>query len=188
MILIRLFFEFFCVGLFAVGGGLATVPFLTDMGTRTGWFSLDELTNMIAVSESTPGPLGVNMASYVGYATAGIPGSFVATLGLVTPCIVIILLVAAFLKKFRGNATVESVFYGLRPASTGLIAAAGWAVICLSLIQVTYNTSIPSINIQFSALLLACAIFTLTHLKWTKKCHPVIWIIVSACAGIIFEM
>ena len=178
MILLQLFFEFFCVGLLAVGGGLATVPFLTDMATRTGWFTLDDLTNMIAVSESTPGPLGVNMASYVGFATAGIPGSFVATLGLITPCIIIILIVTAFLKKFRQNA---------RPASTGLIAAACWAVICLSLIE--FSTS-RGLQIQFHwpAILLAFVILLVTHLKWTKKFHPVIWIGVSAVAGILFEM
>lgn len=187
MILLQLFFEFFCVGLLAVGGGLATVPFLTDMATRTGWFTLDDLTNMIAVSESTPGPLGVNMASYVGFATAGIPGGVVATLGLITPCIIIILIVTAFLKKFRQNATIQSIFYGLRPASTGLIAAACWAVICLSLIE--FSTS-RGLQIQFHwpAILLAFVILLVTHLKWTKKFHPVIWIGVSAVAGILFEM
>ena len=188
MVLLQLFFEFFCVGLFAVGGGLATVPFLTDMASRTGWFTLDDLTNMIAVSESTPGPLGVNMASYVGFATAGIPGGFVATLGLVTPCIIIILIVAAFLKKFRQNTVIEAIFYGLRPASTGLIAAAGWAVICLSLIQVTSTQAPLPIEFHWSAILLACAIFLVTHFKWTKKLHPVIWIAISAVIGILFEM
>lgn len=188
MIYVQLFFEFFCVGLLAVGGGLATIPFLTDMASRTGWFSLEALTQMIAVSESTPGPLGVNMASYVGYTTAGIPGGAIATLGLITPCIIIIIIVATFLQKFRQNTMVESIFYGLRPASAGLIAAAGWAVFSLSLIHVTERADQFSVSFHWPAITLALIIFVMTHLKWTKKLHPVIWIIFSAIAGILFEM
>ena len=191
MILLELFFEFFCIGLFAVGGGLATVPFLTDLSTRTGWFTLDQLTNMIAVSESTPGPLGVNMASYVGYEIAGIPGSVLATLGLITPCLIIILIVTRCLQKFRNSQNVASIFYGLRPASTGLIAAAGWSVVCLSLIHITRpaGSILPTaIDISWSCLILAAIILILTHFKYTKKIHPVIWIAFSAAAGAIFSL
>ena len=87
MIYLRLFFEFFKVGLFSVGGGLATIPFLTDLGQRTGWFTSGQLADMIAISESTPGPLGVNMSTYVGFNTAGMMGVIVATLGWGTPSI-----------------------------------------------------------------------------------------------------
>ena len=87
MIFLRLFFEFFKVGLFAIGGGLATIPFLSDMGARTGWFSAGDLANMIAISESTPGPIGVNMATYVGFHTGGVLGGAAATLGLVCPSV-----------------------------------------------------------------------------------------------------
>ena len=135
MIYLRLFFEFFCTGLFSVGGGLATIPFLRDMGQRTGWFTARELADMIAVSESTPGPMGVNMATYVGVSSGGIPGGVIATLGLVTPSIIVILIIAAFLKRFRESKYVDAVFYGLRPASCALIAAAGWAVVTLSLLD-----------------------------------------------------
>ena len=128
MILLRLFFEFAKTGLFAVGGGLATIPFLQDLGARTQWFSDADLTTMIAVSESTPGAMGVNMATYVGYTTAGVPGAVVATLGLVFPSIVVIIVIAGFLQKFRQSKTVDAVFYGLRPASTALIASAGLTV------------------------------------------------------------
>ena len=96
MIYLQLFYEFFKTGLFAVGGGMATLPFLYDMADRTDWFTRAELANMVAVSEATPGPIGVNMATYVGYLSGGIPGAVVATLGLVTPSIIVILLVAAF--------------------------------------------------------------------------------------------
>ena len=101
MIYLQLFFEFFKAGLFAIGGGLATIPFLTDIGQRTGWFTSGELANMIAISESTPGPMGVNMATYVGFHTGGIAGGVIATLGLVCPSILVILVIAGFLKKFR---------------------------------------------------------------------------------------
>ena len=135
MLLIRLFFEFFRAGLFAVGGGLATIPFLSDMGARTGWFSAGELADMIAVSESTPGPLGVNMASYVGFNVGGPVGCVAATLGLVAPSILIILIIARFLVKFRQSRVVEAVFYGLRPASTALITVAGLEVVRMALLR-----------------------------------------------------
>ncbi len=135
MIFLRLFWEFFKTGLFAVGGGMATIPFLSEMAERTGWFSQAMLADMIAVGESTPGPIGVNTATYVGYTVAGIPGGLVATFGLVLPSFLIILIVAAFLKAFRTNKYVERVFYGIRPASVGMIGAACVAVMRLCLVD-----------------------------------------------------
>lgn len=135
MTYLRLFLEFFRTGLFAVGGGLATMPFLYHISDTTGWFSHADLANMIAVSESTPGPMGINMATYVGFTVAGIPGAVIATLGLVSPSIIVILIVAKFLETFRTNRTVDAVFYGLRPASCGLIAAAGLSVVSLALLN-----------------------------------------------------
>ena len=133
MIFLQLFWEFFKTGLFAVGGGMATIPFLYNISDATGWFTHQDLVNMIAVGESTPGPIGVNMATYVGFLTgmdvAGVPtailGGIVATLGLATPCVIVILIIASILKSFRNNKYVDAAFYGLRPASTGLITAAG---------------------------------------------------------------
>ena len=142
MILLRLYLEFAKVGLFAVGGGLATIPFLQRMGAATGWFTDVDLTTMIAVSESTPGPMGINMATYVGFETAGVPGAAAATLGLVTPCVIIIMAIAGFLQKFRQSKTVDAVFYGLRPASTALIASAGLSVAVSVLLTTRY--SIPA--------------------------------------------
>ena len=136
MILLRLFLEFCKVGLFSIGGGLATIPFLTDLGERTGWFTSGQLADMIAVSESTPGPLGVNMATYVGYTVGsqqlggvgmGVVGAIVSTLGLIFPSIVVILIIGYFLKRFRDSKIVDSALYGLRPASVALISAAGAA-------------------------------------------------------------
>ena len=123
MIYLRLFYEFFKAGLFAVGGGMATLPFLYDISDSTGWFTHSQLADMVAVSESTPGPIGVNMATYVGFTTAGIPGAIIATLGLVTPSIIIILLIAMVFTDIQDNPTVEKVFKGMRPAVVALIAA-----------------------------------------------------------------
>jgi len=128
MIYLQLFWEFFKTGLFAVGGGLATLPFLYDLSDKTGWFTHGELTNMIAVGESTPGPIGVNVATYVGFTTAGVPGGIIATFGLVLPSLIIILIIAGFLKAFRENKLVDSAFYGLRAASTAMVCASGLTV------------------------------------------------------------
>jgi chromate transporter len=137
VILLRLVYEFAKTGLFSVGGGLATLPFLYEMSDKTGWFSHADIADMIAVSESTPGPMGVNMATYVGFTVGGVPGAVVATLGLICPSIIVIVIVASVLDRFRGNKYVEYVFYGLRPASTGLIAAACWGVVVISLLHIT---------------------------------------------------
>ena len=114
MIYLQLFYEFFKAGLFAIGGGMATLPFLYDISDTTGWFTYGQLADMVAISESTPGPIGVNMATYVGFTTAGISGAVVATIGLITPSIIIILIIAGFLKAFKDSKYVQSAFY--RPA------------------------------------------------------------------------
>ncbi len=189
MILLRLFWEFFKTGLFAVGGGMATLPFLYDMSTRTGWFTAAQLADMIAVSESTPGPIGVNMATYVGFTTAGIPGAVTATLGLVTPEILIILLVARVLAAFRQNKYVDAAFYGLRPCSLGLIAAAGMLVVKVTLLDLDAFAATGSLLglFKWKAALLAAVLLVFTRLvRQTKKLHPVFFILASAVAGIVF--
>lgn len=185
MILLRLYWEFFKIGLFSVGGGMATLPFLYDMSDRTGWFTYDQIADMLAVSESTPGPIGINMATYTGFTTAGIPGSVIATLGIITPGIIIVLLIIAVLDRFRKNKYVESAFYGLRPASAGLIAAAGVLVAEISLFNVGSETVLGFFD--FKALLLAALLLVLTRwFKPTKKLHPIVFIGFSAVVGILF--
>lgn len=189
MILLQLFFEFFKTGLFAVGGGMATLPFLYDISARTGWYTTEMLADMIAVSESTPGPIGVNMATYVGFVTAGIPGAIIATLGLITPSIVIILLIARALKAFRENPYVEAGFYGLRPCSVGLIAAAGFLVIKLALFNTElYQESGKLIDLfDFKAIALAAVLLVCTrYVKKLKGLHPIFFILASAVVGIVF--
>ena len=190
MILLRLLFEFFKVGLFAVGGGMATLPFLYDISTRTGWFTHAMLADMVAVSESTPGPIGVNMATYVGYVTGGIPGALAATLGLITPSIIIILLIARALKAFRANPLVDAAFYGLRPCSVGLIGAAGFLVVKLALLNTgLYAETGRLLDLfNFKAILLAAALLVCTrYVKKLKGLHPIVFIVASAVIGVVFS-
>lgn len=188
MILLRLFFEFAKVGLFAVGGGLATIPFLQDMGARTGWFTNADLTTMIAVSESTPGPMGVNMATYVGFHTAGVLGGVVATLGLIFPSVVIILIIAGFLEKFRQSKAVDGVFYGLRAASVALITAALLQVAKIALLVPGQSWEGIPFQLNLVAVILAVIIFALVKFSPLKKLHPICFIGLAALAGIIFQM
>ena len=197
-IYLRLYLEFFKTGLFAVGGGMATLPFLKEIGESTGWYTYGDLMNMLAVSESTPGPIGINMATYVGYTVGGIPGAVIATLGEVTPSIIVILIVAAILKSFRDNRYVNSAFYGLRPASTGLIGGAGVAVVLevLTCIRVGSPES-GIVNVcqrpagpvgAPGALARAALLLVLTNwVKPVKNWHPIVWILISAVVGVVFR-
>lgn len=193
MIFLQLFWAFFKTGLFAVGGGMATIPFLYEMSNSTGWFTHTDLANMIAVGESTPGPIGVNMATYVGFLTgmdvAGMPtailGAVVATLGLVAPAVIIILIVSMILKTFRDNRYVNAAFYGLRPASTGLIAAAGLSVAVTNLLPAGW--SLAAFN--WKGLVLGVVLWLFSNkVKQTKGLHPIVFILASAVVGVLFAM
>ena len=195
MIYLRLFYEFFKTGLFAVGGGMATLPFLKEIGESTGWYTYSDLLNMLAVSESTPGPIGINMATYVGFTVGGVPGALIATLGEVTPSIIVILCIAAVLKSFRNNRYVDRAFYGLRPASTGLIGAAlvGVALEVLTGVEVITSGMVNRMEvgetlIRWKALALAAVLVVLTNcVKKMKNWHPIVFIAISAVVGIVFR-
>ena len=183
MIYLRLFWEFFKTGLFAVGGGMATLPFLYDISDRTGWFTHAQLADMVAVSESTPGPIGVNMATYVGFLTSGVGGAAVATLGLVAPSIVIILIISAFLQRFRDSKYVNAAFYGLRPASTAMIFAA-----LLLVVKAAFLPNGPALP-DWRLFALAAVLLVLTnHVKATKKLHPIVFIAASAAVGVALKL
>lgn len=191
MIYLRLFWEFFKVGLFSIGGGLATLPFLYSLGAKTGWFGTADVANMLAVSESTPGPIGVNMATYVGFDCGGVLGGIIATLGLVTPSVIVIVLIAMALQAFRTNKYVDAAFYTLRPASTGLIAAAGWSVFALVLLNLDAFRASYQITalFQWKNLILFAVIWVLTNLvKPVKKLHPVVFLALAAVVGIVFRL
>lgn len=188
-VLIRLFVEFFLTGLLAVGGGLATLPFLYDIADKTGWFTHTDVLNMIAVSESTPGPIGVNMATYVGFSVQGILGSLTATLGLVLPSFITIVIIAHFMDKYSSSPITEGTFKMLRPASTAMVTAAGLSVAKLAFFPNGIDFS--SISGFFSAVdfkvLALAAVILAVFLLW-KKAHPIFFIIIGAVAGIVFKM
>ena len=186
MIYLRLFFEFFKIGLFAVGGGLATIPFLQELIHKYGWVTSQELVNMIAISESTPGPIGVNMATYVGFETASIWGAILATVGLVTPSVIIIVIIAHYFMRFAEQPLVKAGFYGLRPAVTGLIAAAGFEVAKVSLFKMQRYTETKKLLDLFDikSLILFGVLMYLTN-KYKK--HPIIYLIAAGVIGVIFK-
>ncbi len=186
MTLLRLMFEFFKTGLFAVGGGLATLPFLYEISDKTGWFSHADIADMIAISESTPGAIGINMSTYAGFKTMGVPGGLIATVGLALPSIIVILIIARFLNKFRNNPLVEGAFYGLRPASIAMITAAGLNVAKVALVNLNAYGMSGNLGDMFiwKAIILAVLIFIgQKKLKW----HPVVFIAISAVVGILFQ-
>lgn len=186
MTLLRLMLEFIKTGLFSVGGGLATLPFLYEMSDATGWFSHADIADMIAVSESTPGAIGINMSTYAGFKTAGVPGGILATLALAFPSVVIILFIAKFLNKFRDNPLVEGAFYGLRPASIAMITAAGLNVAKVALVNIPAFQESGNVSELFiwKAIMLGVLIFIgQRRLKWS----PFAFIAISAAAGIVFK-
>ena len=165
MIYLTLFIEFFKIGLFAIGGGLATLPFLQDFAARTGLITSADIANMIAISESTPGPIGINSATYFGYQIGGVPGGIIAVVGLVTPSIIIIILVSQFLKKF---------------------AAACFSVMQIALFSqdLFAQTGVFTDLFQWKHILLAVILFFV--IKKTNK-HPIIYLAASAVIGIVFH-
>lgn len=172
MIYITLFIEFFKIGLFAIGGGAATIPFLFDLSKKYNWFSFEELTNMIAVAESTPGPIGVNMATFAGFQTAGILGGIIATIGLITPSVIIIVLIAKLLKNYAQNQNFRLVLNSIRPAVLALIIFALMSIVKISIVDYL------SFGVFF--------ILTIVMLKYKKS--PILYILLSAIIGIILKL
>lgn len=179
-----LILEFFKTGLFAIGGGPATIPFLMDMAEKYPWFSRQELSDMIAISESTPGPVGVNMATYAGFKTLGLFGGIVSTLALTVPSMVIIIIIAKFLEGFQENRTVKAVFAGIKPAVTALIAVAVINIFEVSLFVENEGTLTPRI----ASMIIGVVIFVMLQWKKTKKMHPALWFLMAAVVGVVFKL
>ena len=193
MIFWQLFFTFFQIGLFTIGGGYAMIPMIEEEVVRQGWLTHTQLVDFIAVAESTPGPFAVNTATYVGITTGmaesgnllfGLLGAFLATLGVILPSFLIILLIAKCFTSFQDNRFVKGALYGMHPAVVGLIAAAA-----LSLAKGNLYTSFSfaSISDFFSSFQILPILIFLTVLAvsfWQKKLHPVKLILLSAVLGI----
>jgi chromate transporter len=175
-----LFFAFFQIGLFAVGGGLATLPFLFKLADVYDWLSPEDVGNVLAVAQSSPGAIGGNMAAFIGFTGGGAGGAVAASLGLVTPSIIIILIVARMMAKFEENALVKAVFSGLRPAAAGLLAFA-----CLQALRVAlFNPEAAhAYEILRGKETLLCAVVYIGLVKF-RKLHPAAFIALGGIAGI----
>lgn len=188
MIVLQLMWEYFKIGLFAVGGGLATLPFIIEMAEKTGWITMSDISNMVAISESTPGPLGINMASYVGLITSGVLGAILATIAIVTPSIIVIIIIAKVLDKFKNSKAVKFIFNGLRPASVALISVACFSILKICLFKdasaISFGTGFMD-NINFFAIILG--IILVIFMKKVEK-HPIASVLICAGIGIAYGM
>ncbi len=183
IILARLYLTFFKTGLFTIGGGLAALPLLQEEALKQGWFTVEEFFNMVAISQSTPGPIGINMASYAGWNLAGPAGSLTAALGLVSPSVIIILLVARFFFHFNEKAVVQAAFGGMRPAVAGLIASAAWNILTTAVIPLKlYLRSGRIMDLIQPRHLLIFTLLALGLLRW--KLHPLFYVTAGAIMGI----
>ena len=187
LIILELFLEFFKIGLFTFGGGFAMIPLVKETVVNKGWLSIDEFTNFIGVCESTPGPIAINMATYIGSMQGGFFGSLCATIGVVLPSFIIILLVATILKKLINNAKFQAFLNGIKPVVVGLILCAGLMLVIKllgfnSLQSFDFNL-IATITFAFLAVL-----YCLVKYVFKKKFNTILFILISACSGIIFSV
>ena len=185
--ILNLFAQFFKTGLFSVGGGLATLPFLYEISDKTHWFSHADIADMIAISESTPGAIRINVSTYAGFKTAGILGGIWATLGLALPSLIIILVIARFLDHFSDNSHVQNAFYGLRPASIAMISAALVNVVRVALVNLDALGAggNPLSILRPVPILLAVILWAaMKKLKW----HPIISLAIAAVVGIVLKL
>lgn len=180
MIYLELFWTFFMIGAFTFGGGYAMLPLIQEQVTAKGWIDSQSIINFIAVSESTPGPFAINMATYIGGEMGGVFGAFCATLGVVVPSFVIILIVAKCYDKFKQNRVVKGCMTGLKPAAVGLI---GGAVIS-TMFTVFFPTGICLDVFKTTSFYISLGIFGTMFFLALKKVHPIILICLSAAIGI----
>ena len=183
MIYLELFLMFLKLGAFTFGGGAAMMPFLEDEVVKTrGWLTSQEFVDFVAVSESTPGPFAVNIATYVGTEMAGFFGAVAATLGLVLPSFVIILLIAKFYEKFKESKAIKGAMKGLTPVSIGMVTAAVFSIGSVVFFPVGFSFG-TMITYSFVTSLIICSI---TVVLAFKKLHPIYIVLISAAMGIGF--
>ena len=188
-----LMWNFFKTGLFAFGGGLATIPFLYEISDATGWFTHQDIIDMLAISESTPGPIGVNMATYTGFKSFGIGGGLAATFALVLPSFLVILIVARLLKKFQDNRFVQGAFTILRPASTALVTAAGFNILLtvfFDVEKITFDkfSQLGEIFTHINWIPIVIFAVVLAAMRIFKKVHPIVFVAICAAIGILLKL
>ena len=187
--LFELFSIFFYVGLFTIGGGLVAITLMQQMIVERGLVSAEAFYNMVAISESTPGPLGINMATYLGYTLYGVPGAIITTFGEALPSIICILIIAKFLSKFNENPIIKNIFVALRPASSGLITVAALNVFILALMHLPESFSALQYADTWKNLfdwknLLFYIVLLIPTMK--LNLHPIILILAGAVFGVLF--
>ncbi len=198
-ILLTLSWEFFKTGLLSIGGGLATIPFLREIANTYDWFDVSEITDMIAISESTPGAMGINMSTYAGFHSlddygllASLLGALVATLSIICPSIIVIMIVAKILDRFKSSPLVKKAFFSLRPASAGLILGAMFDIFVSSLLNIgafsgfTFTSIISCIN--WINIIIFTIMLVVMNIKKCSKIHPVIYIVSGAVLGVVFSL
>ena len=178
-----LYYEFLKIGVFAIGGGYAALPFLYYVQEQYKWFTIEELTNMIAVSNITPGPIGINMATYTGFTTAGFLGSFIATIGIISVPFIIVIAIIKLFDKFKTCNWISHIFLGLRPASCALLAS-----ISIDLIIKTITYTKPEYSAQFQIDYKALILFIVLIIPFSfMKKNPLLAIIAGALGGILLK-
>lgn len=185
----ELFFTFFKIGLFTIGGGYAMIPMIQAEVSEKGWLTMTQLVDFIAIAESTPGPFAVNIATYVGARTLGVGGAALATFGVVLPSFVIILVIARFFMAFQDNQYVKGALNGLRPAVVGLVAAAAFSIAVENLFPRFSFSHLPESlsSVNFIGLVVFIIVFLISVFP-KKKLHPIFFILISAGLGIVFCM
>ena len=187
MNLFLVFAEFFKIGLFSIGGGLATLPFLYNIASRYDFLQPLDIGNFLAIAQSSPGAIGVNMSTQIGFLAGGVPGAILAPLGLISPAIIIIMIVSRILDTFKENSTVQAVFSGLRPAAAGLIFAAGFGVIAVSLYSMNiFNQSrLWYEGIKYKEVII---FLLLSVLIWKYNKPPILFIALAGITGILLSL
>mgnify|MGYP002624244247 CR=1 FL=1 len=188
MIYLKLLWIFFKIGLFTIGGGYAMIPMIESEIISAGWITEEELLNFIAISESTPGPFAINIATFVGFSQAGILGSIASTVGVILPSLIIIIIISKIIAKFLNNKYVNYALMGVRPVVVGLILSVAFSLIYTGLTNISsiYNlfSDFNIHNFSFASLIIMVIVFTLSRFKKLNK--PIFLILISAVLGIIF--
>ncbi len=186
MIYIDLFWTFFKIGLFTIGGGQAMIPMIMTNVVNKGWLTENELIDFIAISESTPGPFAVNIATYTGIETANVFGAICATLGVVLPSVIIIIIVAKLLSGFMKKRAVGEVFTGVRSTVTGLLMSVFVTLVLTMLFGITDIKNVQSVSVDYIGIGMFALLFPLSFIKIKgKKMKPILMVIISAALGIL---
>jgi chromate transporter len=187
MTLYVLFFMFVQIGLFTIGGGLATLPLLKEAAVDGGFLSLGEFIDMVAISQSTPGPIGVNLATIVGYRLEGILGGVIATVGIIAPSLLISMVIARWMRNYADHPTVQSIMTGIRACALGLIASAAWFILREAVFT---GDSRGATGLEWLVALTdirALVLFVLMGAVYVvKPAWPVVYIVVGGVLGVLF--